>query len=96
MAEYLFPCIGGPLHGEYAAINDFRKAYSYPLLDGTTHHILPGVYGEHADNYAPFNMGSLGRAYHLDRKTYPKMIWVYIPDIKDKPKRTRAWFQNKH
>jgi hypothetical protein len=58
--RFAYPCIGGPLDGEYATTDDFEKPTDEKYR-GNSWFREGGMYGHLADDYAEFNNSRGGR-----------------------------------
>lgn len=73
-----YPCIGGPLDGEFATTGDFEG--DYPYVKGTKRRDydakrIEGMYEHLASSYVQFNQA--GNNWNKDTRRIPPMIWLH-------------------
>lgn len=97
VARFEYPCLGGPLDGEYAANADFEKGFDGNTRTGFHPEWVraPGKHGHLRDEYEQYNAGIRRARRNAQirgggpQETYPGMIWVHKSLIVNRPRRLR-------
>ena len=72
--KYAYPCIGGPLDGQYATTDDFYRGWGKPE---DKYYRPEGMYSHLSQEYCEYNA-----AYRHSK--YTSMIFIHVSLLKNK------------